>query len=155
MLYRARRFDLCCAVVIGVVGSFAARPVSAQTEATLLMPTPVVERIAADVQAGRRTFYCYHGFVTGAHAPSVQVDSVTIVSVPDECQGVGIGFVSPISDRAVLGDALTKLIRAHASWHVVSAFYGTELVELEGRQVRAARAFSVMRGVLRTVDTRS
>ena len=109
------------------------------------MPLAALRAIAADFDSGQNTIYCYYGSVLTA-IPEVHVDSLRVVSGAEQCEGVGIGFISRIADRSMMAAMLNGLIANHPSFRIVTAFYGAEMIEVHGVAVRAARAFSVLRG---------
>ena len=73
----------------------------------------------------------------------IRVDSAAVILTPNHCGGVGIGFISRIDDRLFLAEALKGLIESNAQLRFVTAFYRTEVVDFQGRQLRAPRALTV------------
>lgn len=134
-----------CAVGLLSLAMWQPRSVSAQQTAQFTMPLTALRAIAQDFDAGQNTIYCYYGSVLTA-VPQVHVDSLRVVSGPAECEGVGIGFISRIADRSMMTAMLNGLIADHPSFHIVTAFYGAEMIQVNGVAVRAARALSVLRG---------
>lgn len=126
--------------------------VRAQPTPTFELPVASLESIATDFESGRNQIYCYHGGEIDASTALIQVDSVTVVTTPEACAGIGIGYISRIDDRAFLLHALRGLINSNARFRVASAFYAINTVEVNGRSVRAARALSVLRGAASTVE---
>jgi len=59
---------------------------------------------------------------------------------------MGLGFVTRIADVEFLMQAIRGLIEASPQFAVVSAYYRTEDVQLDGGKLRGARALSVLRG---------
>jgi hypothetical protein len=133
---------------LGVVLSFSARAAGAQTAVTVSLPDSSIRAIAADFDAGRNPIYCFYGTV-GDGSPSVHVERVSVVASPAACDGIGIGFISRIDDRAFLGQTLHGLIDGNARFRIVSAFYRIEIVQLAGHSTRAPRAMSIVRGAAR------
>jgi hypothetical protein len=129
-----------------------AAAVRAQPTPAVELPLASLESIASDFESGRNPIYCYHGGSIDSTTALIQVDSVTVVTTPEACVGVGIGYISRIDDRAFLLQALRGLIDGNDRFRVVSAFYGIGTVEVNGRLVRAARALSVLRGSANAVE---
>jgi hypothetical protein len=109
-----------------------------------VLPVASLREIAEDFDAGRNVIYCYQGSAAGSQ-PQVHVDSITSVASAADCAGVGIGLISRISDVPTMVAMLRGLVEAHPEFRVVSAFYKTEVIEVDGELVRAARALSVLR----------
>lgn len=109
--------------------------------------SPELKSVAADFEAGRNPMYCLFGHVNHAARLHVRVDSIAVVSTPAECAGLGLAFVTRIPDRSFLMQVLRGLIDSSPRFVVVTAFYATEMIELEGERFRAPRAFSVVRGI--------
>lgn len=120
--------------------------VSAQAPSVVL-PIADVHAIAVDFDQGLSPLYCYFGVRIERPAIVIRVDSVTVVASPSDCAGIGVAFFMRIADRAVLAQALRGVIESNPGFAVVSAFYSTEDVDDGGTSIRAARAFSVVRGV--------
>ena len=120
--------------------------VRAQPTPTFELPLASLESIASDFESGRNQIYCYHGGVIDPVNVLIQVDSVSVVTTPEACDGIGIGYISRIDDRAFLLPALRGLMESNVRFRVASAFYAINTVEVNGRSVRAARALSVLRG---------
>lgn len=112
--------------------------------AALVMPATSLREIAVDFDAGRNVIYCFHGTAVD-NQPRVHVDSVTRVASVAECAGIGIGLISRIADAPTIMAMLRGIIETHPEFRVVSAFYKTELIEVHGESMRAARALSVLR----------
>jgi hypothetical protein len=123
----------------------------AQESVSVEMESPSLMRVAADFDEGRNLMYCLFGRITSASRVRVHVDSIALVESPNACNGMGFAFASRIPDRAFLAQILRGLIDSSPRFAVVSAFYATEEIELHGDRFRAARAFSVVRGVTTTV----
>ena len=141
------RIRTLCSSTVALVSLALCLPRSgaAQQPAQLTMPLSALRAIAADFDAGQNTIYCYYGSQVAA-APEVHVDSLRVVAGAEECEGLGIGFISRIADRSMMAAMLNGLIASHPSFRIVTAFYGAEMIEVRGVAVRAARAFSVLRG---------
>jgi len=135
---------ICCAV--GLLGLAACLPstLDAQRAPGLSMPVLSLRAIALDFDAGRNMIYCYYALARTS-GPEIHVDSLEVVSSPSECRGVGFGFISRLTDKPMLEAMLRGLITAHPGFRIVSAFYGTESMEINGESFRAARALSVLR----------
>ena len=141
----SRRMRAICYAVC-LLGSAVGLPatVTAQRAPGLVMPLLSLRAIALDFDAGRNTIYCYYGS-RPAIGSEIHVDSLQTVSSPSECRGVGFGFISRVTDRPMLEAMLQGLISAHPGFRIISAFYGTEPIEVDGVSIRAARALSVLR----------
>lgn len=137
-----------------VMGFAACLPCSlvAQDPAGLSMPLVSLRQIAVDFDAGRNTIYCYYG-VLMAGGPGIHVDSLQEISSPSECQGVGVGFISRIADKPMMEEMLRGVLLSHPAFRIISAFYGTEQIDVGGKRVRAARALSVLRSPRTRVAT--
>jgi hypothetical protein len=129
------------ALTLGACGANA----RAQSAAGVETPLPVLMSIAADFDAGRNPMYCYFGRAAATAQPLVHVDSMTTISTPGACHGIGVAYIARIEDRAFLMHALRGLIESNPDFLVVSAFYRTEELMRDGECVRAARALSVLR----------
>jgi hypothetical protein len=70
---------------------------------------------------------------------------VSIVATVSASDGVGIGFISRLTDPTIVMETLRAVIESFQGFRVVSAFYKTDVIEIDGQTVRAARAVSVMR----------
>jgi hypothetical protein len=112
---------------------------------TLVLPVNSLREVAVDFDAGRNEIYCYYGRV-GDYRPQVYIDSLRTVSTAADCSGVGVAVISRIADPPTMMAMLRGLIDAHPEFRVVSAFYKTELLEIDGEDVRVAHALSVLRG---------
>jgi hypothetical protein len=104
-----------------------------------------LREIAVDFEAGRNVLYCYYGRV-GENRPQVFIDSVLTVTTAADCGGVGVALISRIGDHTTMVAMLRGLIDAHPEFQVVSAFYKTEMLEIDGEEVRVAHALSILRG---------
>lgn len=144
MTYSRVRVLCSCAVSLLSLAACLPRPVGAQATPKFTMAAVSLRAIATDFEMGRNVIYCYYGMVVSAE-PQIHVDSVQVVSSPTECKGVGFGFISRVTDPVMLAAMLRGLIADNPAFRVVSAFYGTELIDLDGQPIRAARALSVMR----------
>jgi len=131
----------------------ATRP---EPSTALVIPVTTLRSIAVDFDAGRNVIYCFFGTAAEGRL-EVRVDSVAVVSGAVACGGIGIGFISRIQDPSTMTEMLRGIIESHPDFRVVSAFYKTEIIEVDGQSVRAAHALSVMRapGVVRTARTES
>jgi hypothetical protein len=139
--------------VLAFISLVAATPAVAQSpEPGLRMPVGILHDIALDFNEGINPIYCYFGVRRERPSVIVDVDSITKVSGPSECAGIGIGFITRIPDKAFLALSLRGLIEGNPRFAVVSAFYRTEEIEYEGACVVAARSFSVMRGSVTAVS---
>jgi hypothetical protein len=114
-------------------------------EPTLLVPAPMLQSIASDFDAGLNPLYCFFGRADRTLL-KVEVDSTRTVASPSACAGMGLGFVARIANAEFLMHALRGLIEVNPQFEVVSAFYKTEDVEIDGGRLHAARALSVIRG---------
>jgi len=112
---------------------------------TLVVPVNSLREIAADFEAGRNVLYCYYGRVR-EDRPQVYVDSLRAVTTAADCGGVGVALISRIGDNLTMMAMLRGLIDAHPEFQVVSAFYKTEMLEVDGEEVRVAHALSILRG---------
>jgi hypothetical protein len=126
--------------------------VRAQPTPSFELPLASLESIASDFESGRNQIYCYHGGVIDPVKVLIQVDSVSVVTTPEACDGIGIGYISRIDDRAFLIPALRGLMESNVRFRVASAFYAINTVEVNGRSVRAARSLSVLRGNANAVE---
>jgi hypothetical protein len=143
----SRRMHAICTWTLGllVVAMGLPRSLAAQeSSAALRMPLVSLQQIAADFDTGRNTIYCYYG-VALANGPEVRVDSVQVISTPSECKGIGVGFISRIADKPMIAGMLRGLLVTNPGFRIISAFYGTEQMDVDGQPVRAARALSVLR----------
>lgn len=140
---RIRAISTCA---IGVLTIVVCRPrsLAAQEAPGLTMPVSSLRQIAVDFDTGRNTIYCYHGMAT-ASGSTIHVDSVRVISSPSECEGVGVGFISRITDRPMMAAMLRGILDTHPGFRIISAFYGTEQIDVDGQSIRAARALSVLR----------
>ena len=141
----SRRMRAIC-YSVGLLSSAVGLPatLTAQRAPGLVMPLLSLRTIAVDFDAGRNTIYCYYG-LRPISEPEVHVDSLQVVSSPSECRGVGFGFISRVTDKPMLEAMLQGLLSAHPGFRIISAFYGTEPIEVDGVSIRAARALSVLR----------
>lgn len=142
-----RRIIAICTWTLGLAAFAACMPrsLAAQQAAGLSMPLVSLRQIALDFDAGRNTIYCYYGFAL-ASGPTIHVDSLQEISSPSECKGVGVGFISRIADKPMIAEMLRGLLVSHPAFRIISAFYGTEEVDVAGQTVRVSRALSVLRG---------
>jgi hypothetical protein len=141
-----------CTWTVALLGLAACLPrsLAAQEAATLSMPLLSLRQIALDFDTGRNAIYCYYGAAL-ASGPAIHVDSIHVISSPSECEGVGVGFISRIADKPMIEAMLRGILASHPTFRIISAFYGTEPMSVDGQSVRAARALSVLRSVrLRT-----
>jgi hypothetical protein len=132
----------CALVLTAVLGQ--ARTVYGQRRPNLELPLLSLRDIASDFDAGRNLSYCYHGQWVDS-LERVHVDSESIVATVSACDGVGIGFISRLTDPTIVMETLRAVIESFQGFRVVSAFYKTDVIEIDGQTVRAARAVSVMR----------
>ena len=121
-------------------------------EPALELPLAALHAIAVDFDRGLNPIYCYFGSRHERPSVIVAVDSVTTVSTPSDCPGIGIGFVARIPDRGFLANALKGLIESNARFMVASAFYRTEEIDHDGSPMLAARSLSVIRGGVTAVS---
>jgi hypothetical protein len=142
-----RRIRAICTWTVGLLTLASCLPslLAAQEAAGLRMPLVSLRQIALDFDAGRNTIYCYYGAAL-ASGPEIRVDSLQVISTPSECKGVGVGFISRIADKPMIAAMLRGLLVSHPAFRIISAFYGTEQIDVDGQPVRAARALSVLRG---------
>ena len=75
------------------------------------------------------------------------MDSVAVVATAAQCDGVGLGFISRLGDSTLVLEMLRGVITSHPEFRVVSAFYKTEIIEVDSQRVRTAHALSVIRSV--------
>jgi len=132
------------AIVVALAAHLASE-IQAQPQPTVTVPAPALQTIALDFDQGRNPIYCYFGRVEQA-VLSVHVDSVTTVASPSACHGIGLGFVTRIANAEFLMQAIRGLIEASPEFAVVSAYYRTEDIPMDGGVLRGARALSVLRG---------
>ena len=141
----SRRIRVICysvALFSSAAGMPGAAP--AQSAPGLTMSALSMRAIALDFDAGRNMIYCYYGLAV-PNELAIRVDSLQVVTSPSDCRGVGFGFISRLTDKPMLEAMLRGLIAAHPDFRIISAFYGTEPVEVGGQSIRAARALSVLR----------
>lgn len=112
--------------------------------AALVLPVSSLLEIAADFEAGRNVIYCFYGTAVESRL-LIRVDSVTTIASAAQCGGIGMGVITRIDDRPTMMAMLRGLIESHPEFRVVSAFYKTELIDVDGEIVRAAHALSVLR----------
>jgi hypothetical protein len=131
---------------VGLLSSVACLPGALAAQATpgLTMPLVSLHAIAVDFDAGRNMIYCYYGLALTSEL-EIHVDSLQVVPSPSACRGVGFGFISRMDDKPMLAAMLRGLIAAHPGFRIISAFYGTESLQVNGESIRAARALSVLR----------
>lgn len=114
---------------------------------SVVLPIADVHAIAIDFDRGLSPIYCYFGVRIEHPDRVIRVDSVTVVASSSNCAGIGVDFFIRVADRALLAQALLGVIESNPRFAVVSAFYSTEDIDNQGSFIRAARAFSVVRGV--------
>lgn len=131
------------AIVVALAAQLASETQAQQP--AVLVPALTLQNIALDFDEGRNLMYCYFGRADRT-VLRIEVDSVTTVTTPSACAGMGLAFVTRIADAEFLMQALRGLIDGCPQFAVVSAFYRTEEVELDGGRLRAPRALSVIRG---------
>lgn len=144
---RYPRLLVFCSGALGLLSLAASLPgslLAQEQPARLTVPLVSLRQIALDFDTGRNTIYCYYGSMMGRE-PVVHVDSLRVVSSPSECAGVGFGFISRFTDRQMIMAMLSGLIAAHPGFSIVTAFYGAEVIEVDGQSIRAARALSIVR----------
>lgn len=141
------RIRAICTWTVALLGFAVCLPrsLAAQEEsAGLTMPLMSLQQIALDFDTGRNTIYCYYG-APDLRGPAIHVDSLRLISSPSECEGVGLGFISRFADKPMIAAMLRGLLDNHPAFRIISAFYGTEQVQIDGKSVRTARALSVLR----------
>jgi hypothetical protein len=118
----------------------------------LVLSVTSLRDIAVDIDEGRNVIYCYYGRASEAQ-PQVYVDSVRAIPGAAECKGVGVGLISRVGDVPTMMAMLRGIIEAYPELRVVSAFYKTEMLEVDGQSVRVAHALSVLRAPSIAVPT--
>ena len=147
MTWLPRGLRAACSIPgFSVLGTLSTAAIPAQPTPTVELPLASLESIAIDFESGRNRIYCYQRGSIDSATAVIHVDSITVVTTPDVCVGLGIGYISRIDDRPFLVQALRGLIDGNDRFRVVSAFYGIGTIEVNGQSIRAARALSVLRG---------